>query len=491
MSHPQQSGGTTARPGSALPSPAAPAAPPGPPPGPPGRRPVPLLPVTAWREGLERLRAAAVTEPGRLRIIGAVLAVLLAVFGGVTAWQVADRSAAADAVVGESQPLSANAADIYRSLADADTTAASGFLAGGQEPRPVRERYEKDVALASELLTKASANAGGSPAAREQIARMNEQLPRYTGLVEAARATNRQGLPLGGAYLRYASERMREDLLPAARRLYEAETGRLGSDYDDAKSWPWAALAVGVVALGALGWAQRRAFLRTNRVFNHGLLAATGLTAVTLLWLIAGHAVARSGLQASYDHGARSLRVLSEARIGSLQARGDENLTLVARGAALTDKGEDVYETSYRSGMRALAGGGQGAPGRGTLLERALDLAHDAQGRAPVEQAVAGVRQWQARHQEARAKDDAGMYEEALPLVIGKKGDDKGSTGESFDRVDQALRQALEHEQSAFRRSAHDGRGALWGLDAGAAVLALLGAAGAVLGIGRRLSEYR
>ncbi|GAA3063737.1 hypothetical protein GCM10020000_53990 [Streptomyces olivoverticillatus] len=93
--------------------------------------------------------------------------------------------------------------------------------------------------------------------------------------METARANNRQGLPLGGAYLRYASDRMREELLPAARALYETETGRLGHDYDDAESWPWAALATGVVALGALGWAQRRNYLRTNRVFNHGLLTAT------------------------------------------------------------------------------------------------------------------------------------------------------------------------------------------------------------------------
>ncbi|MEV4438676.1 hypothetical protein AB0K09_06570, partial [Streptomyces sp. NPDC049577] len=244
------------------------------PPHPPGA-PDPAPRVTAWREGLDRLRAGATTEPGRLRAIGAALAGLLVVFGAVTAWQVTDRSAASDAVVERSQPLSADAADIYRSLADADTTAASGFLAGGQEPRAVRQRYENDIARASELLVKAAANTEGSDAARRRIATLNDQLPVYTGLVEAARANNRQGLPLGGAYLRYASDRMRDDLLPAARGLYEAETGRLGEDYGHARSWPWASLATGVLALGALGWAQRRTYLRTHRVFNRGLVAAT------------------------------------------------------------------------------------------------------------------------------------------------------------------------------------------------------------------------
>ncbi|MEV4437538.1 hypothetical protein AB0K09_00730, partial [Streptomyces sp. NPDC049577] len=114
-------------------------------------------------------------------------------------------------------------------------------------------------------------------------------------------------------------------------------------------------------------------------------------------------------------------------------------------------------------------------------------LADGAGGAEPVARAIADVRQWQLRHTDARAADDGGDYERALPMVIGGK----GSTGESFDRVDAELSRALAHEQDEFRRTADDGRGALTGLAAGAAVLAVLGAAAAVLGIGRRLSEYR
>ncbi len=130
---------------------------------------------TAWAEGLDELRAAATTEPGRLRVIGALLAVLVVVFGAVTAWQVSDRSAAADDVVKHSQPLTADAASIYRSLADADTTAAAGFLAGDEESVATRERYATDISTASALLVKAAANSGGSDGARAQIAKLNSQ----------------------------------------------------------------------------------------------------------------------------------------------------------------------------------------------------------------------------------------------------------------------------------------------------------------------------
>ncbi|NEE30075.1 hypothetical protein G3M53_32090, partial [Streptomyces sp. SID7982] len=81
---------------------------------------------TTWTAQAQRLRAVATTEPGRLQIIGAVLALLVVAFGAVTTLEISQRASSADDVVSRSQPLSADAADIYRFLADADTAAASG-----------------------------------------------------------------------------------------------------------------------------------------------------------------------------------------------------------------------------------------------------------------------------------------------------------------------------------------------------------------------------
>nr|WP_219671647.1 hypothetical protein [Streptomyces bambusae] len=433
---------------------------------------------TALAEGVERARRAATTEPGRLRVVGAVLAALALVLGAVTVWEVSDRVTAAEEVVGRSQPLSADAASIYRSLADADTAASSGFLAGGRESREVRERYERDIATASRLLTSAAANAGSDEGSRREIALLGEQLPRYAGLIEQARATDRQGLPLGGAYLRYANEQMSTLLLPAAQRLYEAETGRLYRDHDAARSWPPASLAVGAAALGLLVWAQRREYRRTNRVFNQGLVAATAATAVLVLWLAVGHTLARSGLGEARSDGQESLKVLDAARIAALQARANENLTLVSRGAVTAaDKKSDKYDIDFGANMEQLDAG----------LAQALRLADDEAGRAPLGRAVAGVAQWKVRHAAAREADLKGDYEIALPLVIGGK----DSSGASFDLVDASLEQAVAHEQREFTRAAEGGLAALTGLTTGAALLSLAAAAAAVLGIGRRLSEYR
>ncbi|MBW1601138.1 hypothetical protein JJV70_03270 [Streptomyces sp. JJ66] len=431
-----------------------------------------------WAEAAARTRAAAMTEPGRLRVIGAVLVVLVLACGAVTVWQVTARADAADAVLHSSQRLSADAAEIHRSLADANTTAASGFLAGGEEPRAAGERYDENIGTAAELITRAAASGEGSPAARSQLSVLGRGLPRYTGLVEAARANNRQGLPIGGAYLRYADQQMRTELLPAARTLYETETARYARDHEDATAWPWGALLLGAAALGTLGWAQRRHFLRTNRVFNRGLVAATGATVALLVWLAVAHGVAAAQLNDADESGARSQHVLNEALVAALEARGDEGMTLVARG------GGAQYEETYQASMAALAGSGTGEDG---LLGDALARADDAEGREPVSTARDQVARWRERHAEARELDNTGEYGDAVAKVIGPS----DSTGEAFDAVDTALRDALAHERREFTDAARAGRGALTGLAVGAGILGLAGAAGVVAGMGRRLSEYR
>ncbi|MEU6478828.1 hypothetical protein ABZ858_18415 [Streptomyces sp. NPDC047017] len=470
-------------------TPARPAVPPqsGPPGHPPATAPAgPAAPRrTAFAEGADRLRAAATTEPGRLRVIGAVLALLVLAFGAVAAWQTSDRAAAADDVLHSSQPLSSDAADIYRSLADANTMATSGYLAGLQESDATRERYEADVRTAAAGLVEAAANSSPTSSSAATITRLNELLPRYKGLVESARANNRQGFPVGGAYLRTANTTMQEQMLPAAEDLYQKENQRLRADYGHATPYPWAAIALGVLALAALAWAQHRTYRRTHRVLNHGLVAATAATAAVVLWLVVGHSLARSGLDGSYDHGVRSLNVLHDARIASLKARSDENLTLVSRGAETKTLQDgtvmDAYDWAYDQEIDDL----------GKTLGQAGSLADDDAGKAPVRVAGAALKEWTSRHALARQANDSGDYQKARDQVIGTGTDQARSTGACFDSVDASLASALTHETDEFRRAAREGRGALTGLPAGSAVLALLGAAGALLGIGRRLSEYR
>ena len=440
-------------------------------------------PRSAWADKAAQFRAALRTEPGRLRLIGAAIALLLLSFGGVTAWQVSDRTAAVRTVIDRSQPLSTEAAEIYRSLVDANTAAATGFLAGANEDPEVRQRYEDDIDNAARRLAAAAADSSGSDEAQEYITFLNQRLPVYTGLVEIARANNRQGLPLGGAYLRYANEQMQDSLLRTAEELYRLETRRFELDMGEARQWPWVATGAGLGTLLVLAWAQRRHYLRTNRVFEPGLLAATAAALVLLLWLTGAHVLARASLNEASTGAARSLSALNGAWTEALKARGDENLNLVARGASTE------FEDSYSAHMDTLLGPD---PDRlGGLLGEAQERADDEAGLAPVRAAVAASQEWRTRHQEGRERELAGAYDEAVALAIGGPDAPQATTGESFARVNASLGEAVRHEQQQFTEAADRGRRRLGGLSAGAVALALLAVLGTALGLGRRLAEYR
>src|SRR5262249_36272236 len=121
-----------------------------------------------------------------------------------------------------------DAQDVYVHLADADATASNAFLrcsAGVcghrfENDAALQKRYEDDVTAATAVLP-ALARRANTADAKTAVATITKALAVYTGYVEAARANNRQGFPVGAAYLHEASTLIRSVVLPAATTVYE------------------------------------------------------------------------------------------------------------------------------------------------------------------------------------------------------------------------------------------------------------------------------
>jgi hypothetical protein len=191
-------------------------------PGPPGQLPERGRP----HRRVDRLIADWGTTPGKLRLTRIVLVigiVLAGVIGVVTA---NDRVYTTRDIDERIEPLNANVTTLYQSLAEADATVAAGFLSGGVEPSEVRAHYDRNILTATASLAQAGTQAGEEPVTTKRIADITAQLPVYTGLVERARANNRQGMTVGATYLRNASERMRKVILPAAAELQRRQASR-------------------------------------------------------------------------------------------------------------------------------------------------------------------------------------------------------------------------------------------------------------------------
>ncbi|MGW7448728.1 hypothetical protein [Kitasatospora sp. NPDC054795] len=458
----------------------------GAPPAPrPGGAPAKRPPAAVATGARARLAQATRTPPGRLRLAGVVLAVLTVAFGGLTAWQLETRAQAADRVVSYSQPLSRDAAEIHRNLADAATTAASGFLLAGAEPDEVRNRYEQDIATAAKLIAQAAARTTATSPAQGSLARLNQQLPVYAGLVETARADNRQGIPLGGAYLRYASEQMQTVLLPTAAELAAVENRELSDDYAEARAVPWAAYGLALVALAALAWVQLTLFRRTNRVFNIGLLGATAAVLSGALWLTVTGLTTSSALQRSNREGAAPLRALNTARVDVLTARLAENLHFVARGSTAK------YADQWTKATEHLAGAKDLPPDRSNgSLPQAVRLAPSAAVPSVVD-ASKQFDEWRRRHDAARTQEvDNADYQGALEATVTAKGD-AATADAAFNATDKALARAADIEQDRFDKAAGGTGGDLRAAAVAAALLGLVAATAALRGLGRRLAEYR
>ncbi|OLR90824.1 hypothetical protein [Actinokineospora bangkokensis] len=425
-------------------------------------------PDAAAPSALRRVARSATTTPGRLSLVWALLLVLTVVTGVVGALAAQDKQDTLDELVTQREPLTSAAQQVFRSLSDADATAASAFLSGGVEPPDLRARYEADIAQAGDALAAASADVGADPVAAAHVSTLSQQLPVYTGLVETARANNRQGFPAGAAYLREASGLMRSKLLTAAEQLYGIDYQRLRAAQDEATAPPWGPLALAAALLLALGAAQRWLTRRTNRLLNVGMLVATGAVVVAAAWSAVVLLLAAGHVDDARRTGSGQADVLVHARINALKARADETLTLVARGDG------SGYEQEWRQLAGTLVGGG-------SLLEQAGGLGGGDEQLRRAEQAARG---WADAHTKLRGLDDGGQYEEAVEVATGE-------SATAFAELDDALREAIDAARADFATQTGRAAQATTLLAPGLGALAVVAAAGISAGIRQRLREYR
>ncbi|KID29129.1 hypothetical protein HQ32_03419 [Prauserella sp. Am3] len=428
---------------------------------------------------VEGLRRSAATTPGRLTLISVGLAVLALLVGVVATAELGGRKSTIDGLVDHREPLAAAAQEVYRSLSDADATAASTLLNTGNEEGALQERYDVDIARAGAALAKAAGDSAGNPEAVTQVDVLSRQLPVYTGLVETARTNNRQGNPIGAAYLAEASELMRSEILPAAHSLYQIDADRLVEEQDDAASVPWATALLSLGLLGALIATQIYLKRRTNRVFNVGLVVATAAVGLAVLWTAVAVTVQSVLVSSGESDGSEQADVLVRARIVALQARADETLTLLARGSGT------AHEEEYRKLISELSG----SDGESGLLGKAKEGTEGLPSAEHVDAAIRSASAWSEVHTQVRNLDNGGRYEEAVDLAIETK-EDRGATA-AFTRLDDDLAKGITESRKVFLDDTTNASATLTLLAPGFGVLALVAMFGTILGIRERLREYR
>src|SRR6266545_3807506 len=428
-----------------------------------------------------RLAARARSTPGRLTGLMVLLVALGLLAGTAAAVGIMQRSALVDGVRHDTGPLTVQAQELYRSLSDADATAASAFLSNGVEPAPLRQRYQDDIAAASAALAAVTAGTG-----RARVGRIAAQLPVYTGLVDTARTYNRLGIPLGAAYLREASGLMRADLLPAAQELYKQESDRLAGDLSGGAGFPWLAVPLLLITIAALVLAARYLTRRTQRLLNIGLVVATGAALLMLAWTTVSWLSVQGHLSRAQRAGADVVDELASARIAALNARADEALTLVARGSG-GEFDKDFCDKMNQLGGRLGAARADAPGATGTAALTDVGKAMNAAGQA-VADAQEHAKTWRDAHTKVRDQDNAGNYPEAVRLAVG---DQSGGAAQAFASLDDNLAGGIAAANRVFDLEARAAADGFTLAVPGLVVLTLLLLTGMVAGLQQRIAEYR
>lgn len=294
--------------------------------------------------------------------------------------------------------------ELRNHVVSADAAATSAFLVGGLEPTATRQSYSHHLTEAARAIPPLAARA---PERSDDLAAISDAVQRYSGLIESARANNRQGFPVGTGYLDLASATLRDEVLPVLDDVATRLTDRMDTHLTDVatRQAPLLVVASGLLVLGVVQWWLAH---RTHRMISPWLVVATVLALIGCVsvsaGVIGGHTVARDVAAGPYAATVASSAALAEAT----DAKSQESLTLIKRGSG--QEHERLFEAS---------------------TSRAAELLSVSDDAAGTDRTTRGLLEaWLARHADIRAADDAGRWDDAVEQAIATGG---GSAGAAFD----------------------------------------------------------
>lgn len=409
------------------------------------------------------------TTPGKLRLgmfAIFILAICFAIAGyvGVNGARSSVNTIARDAV-----PSIVTAQSVRVKLLQMDSLAAQEFLAGGADSgAQARVKYEAVRQELGEQLTLAAKNISFGRDEQTPIETLMDKVQAYNGLVEAARANNRQGFPVGAAYLRMASTLLHNEMLPQTQAIDQLNVKQLESEYASFKSASvlhiGAIAASGLALLVVLGYMQLFISKKMRRSFNLPLLAASVVVVALTAYSIVGMTLQRSNLGAAKEASFVSAYNWLEARGAAYDAKTDQSLFLIALGAGAK------YEESAKVKVEKLAAAAK----------------TNVQGDSG--SALSALRLYVQQDERIRSYDKSGKRSEAVNLALGNG---TKEAQKAFDDLNQVLTTNLKTATSSFEASIASAESNINLLDLAFVLLSLAVMGLAYFGLTPRINEYR
>ena len=463
-----------------------------------------LTPPTQHRAGTT-LTDRIITTPGQLWL-RLILILILSVLTGSAGWlTILDYRAVVQTIGKDSAPSIIAADKIRASLALAHTQIADGLLSSGDVRIKNFSDYNATMQNVHDTMLTAAQNITYGNDERNPILEMTNQLSSYERLIgvivtdhadTGLTATPASDLPI----YTQADTLLHEKILPAAMALAQTNIAHFNqatnNDLHRAHIWLLVCAFLAIVLLAILIQTHYFMTQRFKRLINPALIAGTSVMLVSMLlfWVQASRLT--EDLRIAKEDAFASIHALSEAQAIAYIANAEESLYLLSHSnndqsmrtqnfnvaaAALLIKQNDV-DTNAENKFIALKGHGYGL-----LADELANITFPGER----ELALQTVNYWKlyvSIDQQIRALESAGKHNDAIALCLGT---DNQQSDWAFNRFSQALTQTQELNNDQFNHAIARGFTRISWISEIMLLLVLASCTGAVVGILKRLKEFR
>src|SRR5476651_459402 len=301
----------------------------------------PLLSGGTWRREMTtqtskapaKSAAMALLTPTKIKILGAAMALSLAVSGWAGYNALAAQSTQQTTLQTKTAPAIEGVAQARASLSDANSNMMESFIGGKREASASWIIYELDMSQARRAIEGAAETVSSGDQERQPLLEMMSALSDYERLVGQALA--RQGDD-SRTYIEAADSLMRTRALPAADALTHSTTQNMASDDERqskaAQRWAaisavFAVLFLGIAVAGQV-WLARK----TRRALNAGVALGTFVAAAALVLGSMSFTHAQNASRVAREGAFESINAVWRARAAVYDANADEALWMFAKG---------------------------------------------------------------------------------------------------------------------------------------------------------------
>jgi hypothetical protein len=306
-------------------------------------------------------------------------------------------------------------------------------------------------------------------------------MTRYAGLIEAARAHNRAGIPGGDAYLVEAIDLLSGDINGEVARLSDAVEAELEAERANLTEDVFSPLVLAGVTLVLLVLAQVYVLVRSHRLLSPLLALATVILIAAVAWLAVSVNRASDAIADASTEEYRSIALTADIQTSASRSKSAEMVSLITgesarRDVATAAASELAAEPIPQATIDAVRAGS--VVGLGLLFDAAAQ-ADSAGERA----AIAETMTWWQRY-----VDTVGVLRISDPVSAAAVAVNEANP--VFNGFNFTVESVLGDNETQFIDGLADATGTLGWLALGTLALALIAALLVLLGFQARINEY-